>query len=166
MNVESGTETAQFPEKEYTNGIFVAVPPYISTLPFSPSSLPFPLPLPCLISFSLLPSLPFLSSLYLRATSFSPLPTLHIFLSPCTCSDEYAAKRLRRHCLDFILLEEYVPARNGIKREMSLERDGENGIQSALTKQCSLYILIFLRIEKNAQTATPPYLCFTFFSSI
>ncbi len=27
MNVEIGTETAQFPEKEYTNGIFVAVQP-------------------------------------------------------------------------------------------------------------------------------------------
>jgi hypothetical protein len=25
MNVEIGTETAQFPEKEYMNGIFVAV---------------------------------------------------------------------------------------------------------------------------------------------
>jgi hypothetical protein len=25
MNVEIGTETAQFPEKEYINGIFVAV---------------------------------------------------------------------------------------------------------------------------------------------
>ncbi len=25
MNVENGTETAQFPEKEYINGIFVAV---------------------------------------------------------------------------------------------------------------------------------------------
>ncbi len=25
MNVESGSETAQFPEKEYINGIFVAV---------------------------------------------------------------------------------------------------------------------------------------------
>jgi hypothetical protein len=25
MNVESGTETAQFPEEEYINGIFVAV---------------------------------------------------------------------------------------------------------------------------------------------
>ena len=26
MNVETGTEAAQFPEKEYINGIFVAVP--------------------------------------------------------------------------------------------------------------------------------------------
>jgi hypothetical protein len=25
MNVEIGTEAAQFPEKEYTNGIFIAV---------------------------------------------------------------------------------------------------------------------------------------------
>ena len=25
MNVENGTETAQFPEKEYINGIFLAV---------------------------------------------------------------------------------------------------------------------------------------------
>ncbi len=30
MNVEIGTEAAQFPEKEYVNGIFVAV--YIKTL--------------------------------------------------------------------------------------------------------------------------------------
>jgi hypothetical protein len=27
MNVETGTEAAQFPEKEYINGIFVAVQP-------------------------------------------------------------------------------------------------------------------------------------------
>jgi hypothetical protein len=27
MNVEIGTEAAQFPEKEYINGIFVAVQP-------------------------------------------------------------------------------------------------------------------------------------------
>jgi hypothetical protein len=30
MNVEIGTEAAQFPEKEYINGIFVAV--YVSSL--------------------------------------------------------------------------------------------------------------------------------------
>ncbi len=27
MNVETGTEAAQFPEKEYINGIFIAVYP-------------------------------------------------------------------------------------------------------------------------------------------
>jgi hypothetical protein len=30
MNVEIGTETAQFPEKEYINGIFLAV--YMNSL--------------------------------------------------------------------------------------------------------------------------------------
>jgi hypothetical protein len=29
MNVEIGTEVAQFPEKEYINGIFVAVRPHL-----------------------------------------------------------------------------------------------------------------------------------------
>jgi hypothetical protein len=48
---------------------------------------------------------------------------------------------------------------------MSLKRGGENGTQGALTKPCSLYILIFLRIEKNAQTATPPYLYFYIINS-
>jgi hypothetical protein len=28
MNVEKGTEAAQFPEKEYINGIFVAAVPF------------------------------------------------------------------------------------------------------------------------------------------
>ncbi len=44
MNVETGTEAAQFPEKEYINGIFVAVyhsHPFlysvISTIQYSPS---------------------------------------------------------------------------------------------------------------------------------
>jgi hypothetical protein len=32
MDVEIGTEAAQFPEKEYINGIFVAVHP--SSIPF------------------------------------------------------------------------------------------------------------------------------------
>jgi hypothetical protein len=37
MNVELGTETAQFPEKEYINGIFLAVyPAENSILPCSP----------------------------------------------------------------------------------------------------------------------------------
>ncbi len=36
MNVETGTEVSQFPEKEYVNGIFVAVwleKRYVYTLP-------------------------------------------------------------------------------------------------------------------------------------
>jgi hypothetical protein len=32
MNVEIGTEASQFPEKEYINGIFLAVLPLISFL--------------------------------------------------------------------------------------------------------------------------------------
>jgi hypothetical protein len=38
MNVEIGTEAALFPEKEYTNGIFVAV--YSQIGPLSPVSIP------------------------------------------------------------------------------------------------------------------------------
>ncbi len=50
MNVEIGTEVAQFPEKEYTNWIFVAVRPSLpSSIPFS---LMFPL-FPYLSSFPL-----------------------------------------------------------------------------------------------------------------
>jgi hypothetical protein len=33
MNVEIGTEAAQFPEKEYINGIFVAVYSTVNFLP-------------------------------------------------------------------------------------------------------------------------------------
>jgi hypothetical protein len=37
MNVEIGTEAAQFPEKEYINGIFVAV--YKTEAPYDPKHL-------------------------------------------------------------------------------------------------------------------------------
>jgi hypothetical protein len=37
MNVEMGTEAAQFPEKEYINGIFVAVHSVSSELQFKNS---------------------------------------------------------------------------------------------------------------------------------
>ena len=43
MNVEIGTEAAQFPEKEYTNGIFVAVWIYFECLPM-PACLGWPGP--------------------------------------------------------------------------------------------------------------------------
>ncbi len=36
MNVEIGTEAAQFPEKEYTNGIFVAEYFSEASIPISP----------------------------------------------------------------------------------------------------------------------------------
>ncbi len=35
MNVEIGTEAAQFPEKEYTNGIFFAVSNKITSVSFT-----------------------------------------------------------------------------------------------------------------------------------
>jgi hypothetical protein len=35
MNVEIGTEAAQFPEKEYINGIFVAVSNKITSVSFT-----------------------------------------------------------------------------------------------------------------------------------
>jgi hypothetical protein len=34
MNLKTGTEAAQFPEKEYINGIFVAVHAYVKSLDF------------------------------------------------------------------------------------------------------------------------------------
>jgi hypothetical protein len=39
MNEEIGTEAAQFPEKEYINGIFVAVHPKYPTLRLSDQTL-------------------------------------------------------------------------------------------------------------------------------
>jgi hypothetical protein len=39
MNVEIGAEAAQFPEKEYINGIAVAVYPPLVTLPLVPYSV-------------------------------------------------------------------------------------------------------------------------------
>jgi hypothetical protein len=143
---------------------------YLPFLP-SPSSLPLTLP-PSFPHFLLSPPFPSLPSLPIPSRHFLLYTSaLHSFLSPFpfflssfsffpntpsfvlflqyaqpaslifTCRDKYAAKRLRRHCLDFILLKN----RNGIQREMSLKRDVENGTQGALTKPCSLYILIFLR---------------------
>jgi hypothetical protein len=47
MNVEIGTEAAQFPEKEYINGIFLAVPVTVCcTVPWSAVlySLPYQYP--------------------------------------------------------------------------------------------------------------------------
>jgi hypothetical protein len=40
MNVEIGTEAALFPEKEYINGIAIAV--YCTVSPFNPSDPPQP----------------------------------------------------------------------------------------------------------------------------
>ncbi len=61
------------PRKGIHKWDFLAVPSYISPLPFFPL---FPL------LSSRFPTLPWVPSLYLRTASFSPLPTLHIFLSP------------------------------------------------------------------------------------
>jgi hypothetical protein len=42
MNVETGTEAAQFPEKEYINGIFLAVRQVYSKYPTLQVTIRFP----------------------------------------------------------------------------------------------------------------------------
>ncbi len=84
MNLEIGTEAAQFLEKEYINGIIVAVLPtslssYLRTLL---------LPFPCLYFHLLFSSSRLLySPLILLCCQFSFFPSLsqYFLFPPCTC---------------------------------------------------------------------------------
>ncbi len=86
-NVEIGTEAAQFPEKEYINGIFVAVRVRIHYLYLSISALlsssfwrPPPLPPTCLAALRRCPnklSFIFLSQLFSPPLSGDHLAALH-----------------------------------------------------------------------------------------